>query len=430
MAQAGRSARGRGTGRFLSCGAPRAGGGGGAPRGGGGGGALRRSGARLAAASAIALVLLALALALAGSASARVFSVAVGPQTPHGTPPDIRLTAFFPRVLAVHPGDSVQFHFGGLHTVTFLPPGGERPLLGLVVPASYQGFTDAAGNPFWFSGSALPTLEVTSTVFGAVGGSGGDANGNVNPSGGGCQGSAAEDGTAYRNSGLNLNGDLGVGHANASAVPTATFTLCFPKVGVYDYSCVVHNRMKAAIRVVGRATAIPAPKQVAAKAVREVKRDVKLAERLDRYEPGGNTISIGHDQGEVVSLLKFFPQIKTIHAGDTVDFVLNSLTDDHTVIFGSPQVRAATSQLFLSTPSAAGPPHVILNPVIEYGTDPQPLPPYTGSNHGNGLEASGLISGSIPAFPSSMQFTFSTPGTYSFECLLHPGMTGIVKVLP
>jgi plastocyanin len=370
------------------------------------------------------------ALVLPGAASARVWTVQVAPPGPHGAPKEIRLTAFFPRVLAVHPGDTVQFHFGGLHTVTFLPQGGERPLLGQAVPATYQGYEDGAGNPFWFDGSALPTLEVANTVFGAVGGSGGDANGNVNPQSGGCQGANAEDGTSYRNSGLNLNGDLGVGHTNASAVPTATFTLCFPKVGVYDYSCVIHARMKAAIKVVPRAKAIPAPKQVAAKVAREVKSDFKLAERLDNYTPSGNTISIGHDQGDVISILKFFPQIKTIHVGETINFVLDSPSDDHTVVFGSPQARAAVSHLFLPTPNPTGPPHVVLNPVIEYGTDAQPLPPYTGSNHGNGLEASGLLSSSIPAFPSSIQYTFSNPGTYSFECLLHPGMVGVVKVLP
>jgi plastocyanin len=189
--------------------------------------------------------------------------------------------------------------------------------------------------------------------------------------------------------------------------------------------------MKAAIKVVPKAKVIPPPKQVVAQVTREVKSAVKLAKKLDNnYNPGGDTVSIGHDQGEVISLLKFFPQIKTIHAGETVNFVLNSHTDDHTVVFGAPQARASISHLFLPTASPVGPPHVILNPVLEYGSDSQPFPSYTGSNHGNGLEASGLISGSIAVFPSSSQFTFSQPGTYSFECLLHPGMTGVIKVVP
>jgi plastocyanin len=369
------------------------------------------------------------AFVFAGAASAQDWTVQVAPPGPRGTPVEVRLTADFPRVLSVHPGDTVHFHFGGLHTVTFLPQGGERPLLGLPVPAQYEGFKDAAGDPFWFDGSPLPTIEVEGNIFGAVGGSGGDANGTPNPQSSGCQGSGTEDGTAYRNSGLNLNGDLGLGHANASAVPTATFTLCFPKVGVYRYSCVIHNLMKAAVKVVPRAKAIPSPRQVASQVTREVKSAVKLAKRLDSYNPGGNTVSIGHDQGEVVSLLKFFPQVKTIHAGETIDFQLNSHTDDHTVVFGSPAARKAVGPLFLATPQPAGPPHVILNPIIEYGTDSPPLPPYTGQNHGDGLQTSGLISGSIPAFPNSVQFTFTTPGTYSYECLLHPGMTGVVKVL-
>jgi plastocyanin len=370
------------------------------------------------------------ALVLPGAANARDFTVQVAPPGPRGTPNEVRLTAFFPRVLSVHPGDTVHFHFGGLHTVTFLPPGAERSLLGRPIPASNEGFKDAAGNSFWFDGSALPTLEVESAVFGAAGGSGGDANGNTSPPSGRCQGANAEDGTAYRNSGLNLNGDLGLGHANASAVPTATFTLCFPKVGVFRYSCVVHNLMKAAIKVVPRTRAVSTPRQVAGQIAREVKSAAKLAKRLDSYNPGGNTVSIGHDQGEVVSLLKFFPQVKTIHAGETINFQLNSQTDDHTVVFGSPAARAGVGHLFLVTPQPLGPPHVVLNPIIEFGSDALPLPPYTGQNHGDGLQASGLISGSIPTFPNSVQFVFTTPGTYSYECLLHPGMTGVVKVLP
>jgi len=354
--------------------------------------------------------------------------VLVSPATPRGTPQEVRLTSFFPHVLKVHPGDTVHFHFGGLHTVTFLAKGGERPLLGEANPASYEGFSDALGVPYWFDNSPLPTLEVPSTTFGAVGGSGGDANGNPR-SADGCQGSAAEDGASYRNSGLNLNGDLGLGHANTRAVPTATFTLCFPKVGSYRYYCLIHTRMKAVVDVVAPSRRLPTPKQVLAQVGREVKSAVKLAKKLDSYDPHGNVVSIGHDQGEVVSLLKFFPQVKTIHAGESVDFVLNSRTDDHTVVFGLPQTRAKVGPLFLATPNASGPPHVVLNPVIEYGTDSPPLPPYTGQNHGEGLQASGLISGSIAAFPESSQFVFSTPGTYSYECLLHPGMTGVVKVV-
>lgn len=389
---------------------------------------LPRSRRRGLFAAAVLVVLV--ALALPAGAGAQAWTVQVSPPGPHGTPKEVRLTSFFPHVLKVHPGDTVHFHFGGLHTVTFLAKGQERPLLGEANPASNQGFFDAAGSSFWFDGSPLPTLEVPSTTFGAIGGSGGDANGNSNPQAAGCQGSAAEDGTSYRNSGLNLNGDLGLGHANASAVPTATFTLCFPKVGSYRYYCLIHARMKAAVDVVARKRAIPTPKRVAKQIAGEVKSAVKLAKKLDSYTPSANTVSIGHDQGEVVSLLKFFPQVKTIHAGQTVNFVLNSHTDDHTVVFGPAQARAKIAHLFMATPNAGGPPHVILNPVIEYGTDSPPLPPYTGQNHGDGLQASGLISGSIPAFPSSSEFIFTTPGTYSYECLLHPGMTGVVRVLP
>ena len=69
-----------------------------------------------------------------------------------------------------------------------------------------------------------------------------------------------------------------------------------------------------------------------------------------------------------------------------------------------------------------------------YPTDPpQAGPPaVTPTAHGNGFVSSGILSdpGVIKGVPSSFTFRFPTPGTYQFECLVHPDMKGSIVVTP
>ena len=58
-----------------------------------------------------------------------------------------------------------------------------------------------------------------------------------------------------------------------------------------------------------------------------------------------------------------------------------------------------------------------------------PLPPYNGKNHGNGFEGSGILALGGP-LPSSVKITFTKPGAYNFECVIHEGMDGKVTVTP
>ena len=72
----------------------------------------------------------------------------------------------------------------------------------------------------------------------------------------------------------------------------------------------------------------------------------------------------------------------------------------------------------------SGPPRLQFSPLVIMPSD-NPLPPYTGSNHGNGFFNTGVID-TNPASPnpSSVEVTFSNPGSYLFQCTIHPGMRG------
>ena len=56
------------------------------------------------------------------------------------------------------------------------------------------------------------------------------------------------------------------------------------------------------------------------------------------------------------------------------------------------------------------------------------LPPVNlGTYDGAAYRSSGLIVSSPPQF-TQVSLTFTKAGTYSYTCLLHPGMDGVVQV--
>jgi plastocyanin len=51
--------------------------------------------------------------------------------------------------------------------------------------------------------------------------------------------------------------------------------------------------------------------------------------------------------------------------------------------------------------------------------------------NGTGFINSGVMLPTDPnAKPQPYKLTFTRPGTYEFDCLLHPGMDGTITVLP
>ena len=347
-----------------------------------------------------ALVMAALAAAMAvPTAQAKTKVVVAGGPPPKASqagglkfPAELDLNGFFRKTVTIHAGDSVKWVWSKrvVHTVTFLAKGDSRPPLEGPDPANpYTGFSDSQGTPFWFNGQ--PSIQIPPQ--------------NAFP-----QGGSTADGKTYRNSGL-------------SAPAFTPYKLKFPKKGTYKYLCLVHPGMDARVKVLPKTATIPSAKADRKARNKEYAKALKDANRLGKLKPQGNNVVAGSDN-DTVAWFRFFPSTRTIKAGETVRFSITSQSEIHTMSFG-PQ---ATDSFVMVVPQPAGPPRIQFDPRVIFPSD-VPLPPYTGSNHGNGFFNTGVIDNN-PASPnpSSADVTFSNPGNYVFECTIHPGMQGTIKV--
>ena len=81
-------------------------------------------------------------------------------------------------------------------------------------------------------------------------------------------------------------------------------------------------------------------------------------------------------------------------------------------------------------PKAFGPADSSGLPPAYAAFPPKATAPYVldgGAFNGTGYKNTGLVI-SIPPSIVSYKVTFTKPGSYSYVCLLHPGMVGVVKV--
>lgn len=354
------------------------------------------------------LMVFALAAVVAGGAAPAALArpkvvVAGGPPPKAGQAPgvnfpkELNLNGFFRRRITIHVGDSVRWVFSRrvVHTVTFLAPGQKRPTLEQPDPSHpYSGFMDAAGAPFWFNGQ--PSLLIPTD--------------HALPVGGG-----STDGTKYLNSGL-------------SAPAFHSYKVRFTKTGTFRYLCLVHPGMAGTVKVRARGRRIPSAAQDAAARRAEYGRAVKRARELARFKPGARHVVGGHDTG-TVAWFRFFPRVTKVRVGQSVRFSVSSKSEIHTVAFGPEAYRDDLEKnLVLVQPQPSGPPRFEFNPQIFLPSDPV-LPPYTGTNHGNGFLNTGIMdTDAASSAPGSTTVTFAKRGTYVFECTIHPGMEATIKV--
>jgi plastocyanin len=312
-------------------------------------------------------------------------------------PAELNLNGFYRRRVTIHTGDTVRWAFSRrvVHTVTFLKPGQKRPALEVPDPAHpYTGFNDAAGAPFGFNGQ--PSLAIPPE--------------HAFPQGGG-----STDGTQYRNSGV-------------SAPAFKPYQLKFTKAGTFRYLCLVHPGMDGTVKVLPKRRAIPSARADRKARIAALSRAVRLARQLARYQPGSNTVVAGHDRG-AVAWFRFFPRTTTIKAGQSVRFSIASRSEIHTAAFGPEAYRdALEQQLIMAQPQSSGPPRLQFHPQIFLPSD-SVLPPYTGRNHGNGFLNTGVLdlNPQTPP-PPDAKVTFTTRGSYVYECTLHPGMEATITV--
>jgi plastocyanin len=343
-------------------------------------------------------------LASAGSAQAltkTVFAGAAGPaKGVFGRNTPASANAFSLKQVTVHVGDSVRWQFHGFHTVTFNVKGGADIPLDKPDTATYTGFLDPAGKPFWFNGQPRRFF---------------------NPDGAFPQGGKNEDGSKLTGSGL----PLGSG-------PPKPFVLKFTKAGVFKYECVVHPGMEASVKVVRKGLRIPSDKDDRKATAKRLAQQAALARQLESFKPPANTTTVsgGHDADQV-AILKFFPETMHVPVGGTVTFSVTTKLEPHTFTFGPAALRKQVSDGFvIPVPNPAGPPTLVFNPLATLPSDPPPaLPPYDGTAHGNGFFNTGVLQSEHAAPPpATSQITFTKAGTFEFQCMIHGEMKGTVVV--
>jgi plastocyanin len=308
------------------------------------------------------------------------------------------LNGFFPTTTQIHVGDSVNFSINGFHTVTFLAPGQAPPPP--IVPGvnPVTGQLDAAKLPLWFNGQPQQV---------------------INPAIAFPSGEKIYGGSGLLNSGIPTPG-----------APPVPFVVKFTKTGAFTFNCVVHPGMKGVVSVLPKSRLVPTAGQDRALANLQEAAAIVRARQLRKVKAPVATVLAGNDGNSgPVAWLRFFPQNLRIKAGTTVEFKLRSQREIHTITIGPAAYTTAIEKTFTTPqPNPVGPPTLVVNPLGAYPSDPPPLPPFTGVNHGNGFEGTGILAAGGGPLPSSARITFTKAGTYSYECVVHPTMDGKIIV--
>jgi plastocyanin len=324
---------------------------------------------------------------------------------PPGVSPQADALAFFPRVATVHVGDKVTWQFRGFHTATFAGSNQNYPFivpLGGTEPAT----KDAAGQPLWWGGVA-PLLGLSPLSVMQQGSS------------------TISSPSQVRNSGL-----VRILQATQQH-PPKPYVLTFAKAGTYRYLCAVHPAMRGVVRVRPPRAPIASPATQKKQGATELQRLIADAKALNQSKPASNLevlAGVGH-KATGAEVASFFPDQLAVKTGDTVTFTNRDETDVHTVTFGPEALRTQIEKDFAAPQGS----QILLHPLGAFPSEPPgtPTPQYDGANHGDGYLNSGILAppGSpASAGPQSFQVTFTKPGTYQYECVIHEHMDGTIVV--
>lgn len=297
--------------------------------------------------------------------------------------PDVN--SFFSHRTTISAGGTVSFHLNGFHTVDLAPKGkGDVPFI--VPSGGIASSTDAAGNPFWFSG-VVPILGVNPALFGPSGGHTYNGSSRV---------------------------DSGIG-------ATKPFNVKFTKPGVYKFYCDVHPGMVGYVVVKAKGAKIPSARQNTANVTSQITADIKVAKALATEKVPKHTVYLGRAASDGIELYMMFPDTLKVKSNTTVTFAMSAFTrETHTATFGPPSYLGSISKAFQGAPTFPA--------VGVYPSSPSSIV-VTPTSHGNGFANTGALDRdpSTP-LPASRTIDFTTPGTYHYQCLIHPFMHGTIIV--
>lgn len=303
---------------------------------------------------------------------------------------------FFPHGITIHVGDSVRFvNTGAFHTVDI--PAKGQAVLGLVAPTGNVATgSDAAGQPFWWSGKQ-PELGFNHGLLKPIFGKHRRYNGSKR----------VESGLPFSKGNL---------------------TVKFTKAGHYRYFCDIHPGMSGVVTVKGKSKAIPSKKADRRRTKRQFKRDVRIAKRVRNTEAPANTIDVGAHGAHGVEYYQMFPRTLTIPVGTHITFqMMKGSTEDHTATFGPAGYLKPIEQSF---ENPAPPSFAIDSRGVYQSEAPGTLGSLSPALHGNGFWNSGVMDQSTATpLPNHNSVAFNTPGTYQFLCAIHTNMRGIIHVV-
>jgi plastocyanin len=332
-----------------------------------------------------------LLLVPATAAQAKHKEVYVGTPT-KGALPGVQGPAFdndfYPNRITIAAGDTLTFKWAGFGNVLYVPKGAKGQ--GMVVPGEpVSGAKDAAGADFWFNGR--PGAAFNPKVLAPTGGK-------------------------------VIDGSKLVGSGVPMGKPTP-WKVRFPKAGTYTLTS-LHDGVTLKVTVKRKGAAVPSAKADAKRVKAQTKAAAKLAKSLLAAKgPSGETILMGNDR-EGVATLGFFPAEKTVKAGTTVTFAMSKRsTEQHNAAFApADYVKGLVESFFGPTG---------FDPLTAFPSQaPGTALAVDGAAHGNGYVNTGVLdTDKRTSLPSAQQVTFTTPGTYTYYCVVHGGeMTGTVTV--
>jgi plastocyanin len=293
-------------------------------------------------------------------------------------PPQFQVATYFPGVLTVHPGDTIQFQaksVGHPHTITLgiKDDNSNRPS-----PAT----ADGKENPLLFAPCFTdqdPTPALTACPTPS------------NPAS-----APAYAGKGFWHSGV-------ISNAGAPFPKSVTLKLADTLAdGTYTYLCMLHAFMRGEL-IVKKAADRFTP--TAAKAKAEAAEAKRIADANNLKPPAATPGTVTTGWGDRITVVMGYdPANITIKAGETVTWKNATAYEPHTVTFKSPY----------KTPGDPG------------ATEPHG--DKSGSTYSGGFTSSGFF-GPKPFFPSdTFSLKFTKAGTYDYVCTIHPGMAGKVTV--
>ena len=401
---------------------------------------------RFGLAAVTVALLAAIACGGGGGTKAVVFTVEVDGKTTFAA----SFIAYFPNDVQAHPGDTVDFHnnfSGEPHSVTlgtdvddvFSVIAQACPNGGLADPDCQEGPPEQYADQYNAADAKLPLLipdDPTQPISQAAAQPCYLATGDAPTDNSACSADQMTqpdfDGTqTFYNSGyLADDGEVFAVKLSDDIAP-----------GVYNYYCLLHREgMSGTITVVAKDTGVPKPEDQAAAG------DQALADVVAKLQPAvddmasltADTALAGNfsEDAPEAEINEFGPSDITISAGDAVTW---TVLGPHSIAFNATEdarpilAKGSDGTVSLNTKAATPAPEGAPGQTPP-GPDSPPVEEPTlidaGEWDGQGFHSSGLILSFGPGDPgySAYKLTFTTAGTYTYICTVHPDMEGTVTV--